>query len=84
MNGGGRAPLHARVPFKGGKANSARGDGRLDSVAPSPARRQLHHDPADRCDLCGNYIGGGNGVRDQAMVEQRNERLMDMGAGPGT
>ncbi len=65
----------------GGKANSARGHGRLDLIAPAtqPADSYIY-DPADPVPTCGGtYIGGGNGVRNQAAVEQRNDVLVYTG-----
>jgi len=65
----------------GGKANSVNGDGRLGLTAPATHSADSYvYDPADPVPTRGgNYIGGGNGVRDQAAVEQRNDILVYSG-----
>jgi putative CocE/NonD family hydrolase len=65
----------------GGKANSVNGDGRLGLTAPATQSTDSYvYDPADPVPTRGgNYIGGGNGVRDQATVEQRNDILVYTG-----
>src|SRR5262249_29899854 len=64
-----------------GKANSARGDGRLDFSAPAAQPTDSYlYDPADPVPTCGGtYIGGGNGVRNQTTVEQRADVLVYTG-----
>ncbi len=65
----------------GGDANSIRGGGRLSMTVPprDPADNYIY-DPADPVPTCGgNYIGPGNGVRNQAAVEERNDVLVYTG-----
>jgi uncharacterized protein len=65
----------------GGKANSQRGDGRLGPAIPGtqPADGYVY-DPSDPVPTCGgSYIGPGNGVRNQAAVEERPDVLVYTG-----
>ena len=65
----------------GGKANSLRGDGHLTLTTPVTAPLDSYvYDPANPVPTCGGtYIGPGNGVRNQAAVEERNDVLVYTG-----
>jgi uncharacterized protein len=65
----------------GGKANSLNGDGRLWMTAPeNEPTDKFVYDPLDPVPTCGgNYIGPGNGVRNQAAVEARDDVLVYTG-----
>ena len=65
----------------GGKANSLLGDGGLRPTAPANQAYDAYvYDPADPVPTCGGtYIGPGNGVRNQAAIEQRNDVLVYTG-----
>jgi putative CocE/NonD family hydrolase len=65
----------------GGAANGVSGDGRLSLTPPrdEPADRYVY-DPLNPVPTCGgNYIGPGNGVRNQAAVETRADVLVYTG-----
>jgi uncharacterized protein len=65
----------------GGKANGLLGDGGLRPTAPANQAYDAYvYDPADPVPTCGGtYIGPGNGVRNQAAIEQRNDVLVYTG-----
>ena len=65
----------------GGQANSLRGDGHLTLTTPVTAPLDSYvYDPANPVPTCGGtYIGPGNGVRNQAAVEERNDVLVYTG-----
>jgi putative CocE/NonD family hydrolase len=65
----------------GGKANGLRGDGRLSTtIAQNDPADRFVYDPQNPVPTCGgNYIGPGNGVRNQAAVEAREDVLVYTG-----
>jgi putative CocE/NonD family hydrolase len=65
----------------GGRANSLRGDGRLAMTsAPDDPADSFVYDPQNPVPTCGgNYIGAGNGVRNQSAVEDREDVLVYTG-----
>lgn len=77
--------LHLRG---GGRANSARGDGRLDRAAPGPDEPADHYvaDPADPVPTAGGatflpgvLLGRNSGQKEQADVERRQDVLVYTG-----
>jgi uncharacterized protein len=66
----------------GGKANSRRGDGRLELTLPGTQPSDHYvYDPAAPVPTCGGtFIGLGNGVRNQTAVEERDDVLVYTGA----
>ncbi|HKD69041.1 MAG TPA: CocE/NonD family hydrolase [Candidatus Binataceae bacterium] len=64
-----------------GKANTLRGDGRLLKTAPQDETADKYvYDPLNPAPTCGgNFIGPGNGVRNQVAVEERDDVLVYSG-----